>query len=250
MDNISSRTQRAVVEEFKHWAIDQQGVNSDDLPFSDLAVLRVLQDVRADLVNRYIKNPQQFRLSDQMVQTLSCVRLEEVDRVSECPCAPLSGYKWLRAIDPIPKMLSPISVTGILATDQNPRFTFLKWDRFQHKLRSRNPRERNGKYWTIREYQGSMYQPYFYNDSFLQVASISAIWEDPAAAEAYPKCGKVDYEIACNPLDVDFRTDKNLMTQIFQIAWGTRLQVRAGAGRDVLNDDQAGNEQIGMNVTE
>lgn len=238
-------THRHAVEQWKHYAIDQTGYSADELPYSNLSIVRNLQETRAGEVRMALANG--IQLSEFMVQTLGCVELEELDR-SECPCAPASGCYWLRSKKPIPRYIEMISVTGIVANTDNPRFSFIKWDRFQYIPKSRALSVRKGRYWTIKDTgEGEPYL-YLYGDRFLKVAAVSAIWEDPMCVEAYPRCDEVNMNAFCDPLDVDLYTDSWLRDVIITKSWQKLLTARSSAGADILQDDNTGNNPLNTQV--
>jgi len=234
-------THRHALEQWKHYAIDQAGYVADENPYSNKSVIRAIQEVRANEIKLALKQGED--LSEFMVQVLPCVEVCELDR-NECPCAPASGCYWLKSVCELPRYCKMISVTGIVANGENPRFTFIKWDRFQYIPISRNKSMRNGLYWTIKDTGGDGPYLYLYGSRFLEMVSISAIWEDPMEVEAFPKCGEENLEALCNPLDVDFYTDAWLRDIILNKTWQKLLPIRTAAGFDGLNDDMHGNNPL------
>lgn len=132
-----------------------------------------------------------------------------------------------------------ISVTGIVANAENPRFAHIKWDRFGYIPESRNISMRNGNYWTIRETKDGPYL-YLYGNRFLDEISISAIWEDPIAVEAFSNCDEVNINAICNPLDVDFYTDAWLRKLIIAKSWQSLLAAKSAVVPDKPHDDKFG----------
>lgn len=230
-------THRHALEDWKHYAVDQSGYVSDENPYSAKAIIRTLQEVRSGEVIAALNIGRE--ITEFMVQTLPCVEVEEMDR-NECPCAPASGCYWMKTKIAIPKYIRAISVTGIVANGDNPRFSFIKWDRFQYIPESRNLTMRNGMYWSIRDTNEGPYL-YLYGNRFIETISISAIWEDPMEVAAFPSCGEVNMEAYCNPLDVNFHTDAWLRDIIISKAWQKLLSVRQAAILDAQNDDMPGN---------
>lgn len=232
---MDSYSHRMAVEYFKHQVIDSTGMPSDDLPFSELAIVKSLQESRANIIAQTLRSGQ-AEISEYMVQTLPCVQLREMDR-NECPCAPASGCYWLRSVEPLPTPIRTMSVTGIVASQSNPRFEYLKWDRFQYIPTSRVYSMRKGRYYTFRTIQDKTTYLYLYGDRFLEECTISAIWEDPISAAQYPNCGKVDTQALCNPLDVDFYTDAWMRESVINVTIQKMLSTRAAASADILNND-------------
>lgn len=238
---MNNYTHRHAIEQFKHYAIDQSGYVVDESPYSNKSIIRNIQEVRASEIKMALDLGKD--LSEFMVQVLPCVELEEMDR-NECPCAPASGCYWLKTKSEIPRYCKLISVTGIVASGDNPRFSFIKWDRFQYIPKSRNKSMQRGLYWTIKDSGGKGPYMYLYGDRFFETIAISAIWEDPMDVEAFPKCGKRNMDAYCNPLDVDFYTDSWLRDIIISKTWQKLLPIRAAAGFDGQNDDTAGNNPL------
>lgn len=230
-------THRHALEQFKQYVIDQTGYIADENPFSNLSIIRAMQEVRASQIKQIMVNGGD--ISDHMVQVLPCVSVEELDR-AECPCAPASGCYWLRTKDKVPNFIKAVSITGIVASGTNPRFQFIKWTNFQYIPYSRSKTVQNGLYWSIKNTGGGDYI-YLYGNRFLEAIAISAIFEDPMNAAAYPVCGKIQTEAFCNPLDVNFYTDTHLRNTIISEAWQKLLAARGLAQIDVLNDDISGN---------
>jgi hypothetical protein len=235
-------THRHAIEAFKHVAIDQSGYPVDELPWSDLYIVRKIQEVRSTAIKAALKAGE--GISELMVQTLPCVNVTELDR-NECPCVPASGCYWLKTDCAIPRYCKMISVTGIVANGENPRFTFIKWDRFQYIPKSRSKSVREGLYWTIKDTGEDGPYVYLYGNRNLEIIAISGIWEDPMCVEALPKCGKEKrLEPLCNPFDVDFYTDAWLRDRILDIVWQKLIPVRSAATQDVQNDDLFGNNPL------
>lgn len=233
-------TIREVLNQWVQYGVDKTGYVSDENPISYKSILRDLLDIRADEIRNALSA--KVELSELMVETIDCIELKEVDR-AECVCAAASGCYWLKSKKPIPAFLKIISVTGIVAGEENPRYTFIKWDRFQYIPQARNVTEANGRYWTIRETGDGAYI-YIYGDRFIESIAISGIWENPIEVETFPKCGKVDEEALCNPFDVDFFTDAWLRKYIIAKSWQSVLPVKQVAERDSSNDDQPGMVEI------
>lgn len=234
-------THRHAIEQWKHYPVDSSGYVVDESQFSNKSIIRNILEVRAVETKAAIDRGDD--VSDFMVQVLPCVEVEELDR-NECPCAPASGCYWLRTKAEIPRYIKMISVTGIVANKENPRFTYIKWDKFQYIPIARNKSMRHGRYWTIRDSGGDGPYILLYGDRDLEVIAISAIWEDPMCAEAYPKCGTVDLEAKCNPLDIDFYTDAWLRDIIISRTWQKLLPVRQTAPFDGQNDDTHSNNPL------
>lgn len=238
---MEAYTHRHALESFKHVSLDKSGYHPDELPWSNKYLIYKMLEVRAGAMEVALDAGK--GISEFSLQTLPCVEMVEMDR-SECPCAPASGCYWLKSKEPLPRPVRITSVTGTVANSENPRFTFIKWDRFQYVPKSRNVSTRNGRFWTIRDTGSEGAYLYLYGDRFLELVSVSGIWENPMHAEAFASCGEVDLGAKCNPLDVDFYTDASMRDRIVDITWQKLLPVRAAAGEDMKNDDFSGNSPV------
>ena len=230
----SSETHRDQFEKIKHLIIDRTGYVPDELPWSDLYLTRKLQESRAIVLKEQLRRG--TLISEHSVQTLPCVELEEADR-NECPCAPESGCYWLRTVDFIPREIKIISVTGIVANGENPRFEYMKWDRFQYIPKARYQESSNRMYYTIRTSTDKQPRIYVYGNRFIKIIAISAIFEDPMLAAAFPKCGEKQIEPYCNPFDVHFYADVNLIGSIIDLTLQKIIPPRSTAPTDPRNDD-------------
>lgn len=236
-DILTHETHRKQLEKIKHLIIDSTGYVVDELPWSDWFIIKTLQETRASVIKEALLRGE--ILSEQNVQTLPCIELTEVDR-NECPCAPASGCYWLRTDDVIPREIKLISVTGIVANGDNPRFTYMKWDRFQYIPKARLESTQKGFYYTLRTTSDKDTRIYLYGSRFLQSIAISGIFEDPMATAAFPKCGEKDIKAFCNPMDVNFYTDINLIERVIQLTIQKILPPRSTTQTDPRNDDQSG----------
>lgn len=231
---MSTVTFRHLINQWLQYPSDIDGYVSDDNSYSTKSILRDLLDIRADEVKRALL--QGLSLSEFMIQTLSNVLLEEVNR-DDVSTDPAKGCYWLKSLKPLPIPIKITSFTGIVANVTNPRFDFIKWDRFQYIPQSRNITMRNGRYWSIRETGDGPFL-YIYNDRFLESVAISGIWEDPIAAKAYPTNGVENKDAICNPLDTDCYTDAWLRKLIIGKSWQSILAAKSTAPADLINDDK------------
>lgn len=235
MSNVHTETHRLLIEEFKHPPGDVSGYLSDDFSWSDEAIIRYLLDKRTELIKAALSTGK--GVSDQVVQPLPCVEVEEHDR-NDCPCMPPSGCYWLRTKTEIPKYIKISSVTGVTTSKQMPRFSYKRWDTLQYVPTDRIPSVRNGRYWTTKDFGSGRYL-YLYGDQFIETITISGIWENPMEAAAFPVCGVQNKEALCNPLDVNIFTDGDLKTNILKLAWQELLPVRQIAQEDRKNNDNS-----------
>lgn len=233
--NAHTETHRLFIERFKHPSGDASGYISDDFSWSDEYIIRELLSRRSSLIKARIDAGKE--ISDQVVQTLNCVEVEEHDR-NDCPCMPPSGCYWMRSKVELPKFIKISSVTGAVTNTQMPTYTYKRWDMLKYIPTDRIPSVRNGKYWTTRDSGGGRFL-YLYGDRFIESVTVSGIWENPMEAAAFPSCGVQNKEALCNPFDVPIYTDDNLKTAILQLAWQELLPVRQTAPEDRKNNDNS-----------
>lgn len=236
-DTNTDETHRKQLEKVKHLIIDYTGYVPDEIPWSDQYLVKALQETRATVLKESLSRGEV--LSEQNVQTLPCIEVSELDR-NECPCAPASGCYWLRTDVTVPREIKIISVTGIVANDDNPRFTYMKWDRFQYVPKARLESTRKGFYYAVRTTSDKDSRIYLYGSRFLQSIAISGIYEDPMTVAAFPKCGQLQIESFCNPFDVNFYTDVFLIDRVVQLTVQKIVPPRQTTSTDPKNDDQFG----------
>lgn len=231
LSNSRTYTFRKAIDEFYHTADDMTGFRSDDPKFNHRAVLELLLAARSATITQARLTGQP--LSEHMTQMLNCVSMELADR-SECPCMPPSGCVWMKTKAPVPHMILPISVTDVLA---NQKFDPKNWRDFPLIKNSRIKSQRKRKYFAYKDTKEGMYL-YLYNEEFLEQIAVNGIFEDPIAAAQYPSCGKVDIHSMCNPLDLDFKTDRLYVDRILKLAYSSLPAIRAQlADIDTLNND-------------
>lgn len=233
--NPHKYTFRTLVEAFKHPPGDASGFISDDFPWSDEALILELLNIRSSLLTSAIDGSQ--RVSQQPVQILDCVEFEEGDR-NECPCELPSGCYWSKSKLPLPKFIKISAVTGMIPNEQQPVFNQILWHLIKYIPSARSNAQRKGKYWTTRDTGGGRHL-YLIGDRFLEKGSITGVWENPMEAAAFPRCGKVDKQLLCNPMDTEVYTDSELINVILMQAWAKLLPTRQRAPADKKNNDQA-----------
>lgn len=234
---MSDFTHRDAVETFKHPPGDVTGYIPDDSVWSDKFILQNLQEIRSAAMKDILNTGDS--ISEFCFQTLGCVELVEVDR-NECPCAPASGCYWLKTKRSIPTPIRVVSITGVVAQGENPRFSQIEWDKFQYIPKARIESMRNGKFWAMKNTHDKEFHIYLYGDRFLEQVSITALFENPIHAAQFESCGVVDIEAKCNPMDVGYYTDAWIRDIVMRTAWQKLLPVRQAAPADQLNNDNIG----------
>ena len=210
---------------------------SDDTDFSEYYLYDRLLASRSAVVEQLISRGED--IPEDMVQVLPCVEFIEVDR-QECPCAPASGCFWMKTLEPLPETIHIRSVTDTLA---NKMFEFVRWDLFRFKLSSRIPAHRKGAYYTKRDTGNGTYL-YLYNDRFLEVGSVSAFFEVPADALAFPSCNGVNLEAKCRPYDQNWYVSRKYQNLIFDVTYQDILSKRAVGAVDNYNSDGFDKSQV------
>lgn len=238
---MANYTYNDAVSQFKQRAVTPNGKLSDDVPFSNRAIVDFLNQARAKVLTDVMDMGRP--MSEEHEQVLGCVKMKYVD-MNECPCLPPSGCKWQRSEQPLPSWLKLRAVTGVTPNSRNPRFEYKKWDRIQYVADARLKSTREGRYYTLRDTNKGTYL-YLYNDNFIDSISISGVWSDPAEAEAFPSCGEIKQQAKCNPLQISFHTDRRYVNDIIKVAVAEALQFRMNLQPDLINDDQVGNNPAG-----
>jgi len=185
----------------------------------------------------FIKRSKQARkgIGQQCVQTIPCIELIPVDK-DMCPCNPPKGCKWLRSKDPLPKVISLISVTNS-AADFNAEF--VEWSQFKNKISGRSYDD-SERFYTFLDVGTGSYL-YLYNEDFLENIAVTGVFEDPTEALTFAGCSKLtkDQETAlCNPLDVNVYTDIDLMDTICKATYQYFAATLGPASADEFNDNQ------------
>ena len=219
-------TVRDAIYEYRQFVESMTGDTSDDTLSSELAIYNTLRTSRTVVLR--IATDRGERLSEEHFQTLSCIELEEVDRV-ECPFIPASGCVWLRSTCDIPDFVSIQSIS----TQLGDMYSYVRWDRVREKVGGRLKSAKTDKFYSLRTVKDKVYL-YIYNDEFIKNITLTAIFEDPIEAEAF--C-KYDKTAICNPMDVSFHTAQNYVDVIKKGAWDVMLRARAAAKLKVLNND-------------
>lgn len=227
-------TFRTLVEAFKHPPGDQSGFISDDFPWSDEALINEMLSIRATILTASLEANK--KVSQQPVQILGCVEIEEADR-NECPCALPSGCYWSKTKSVIPKYIKLTAVTGVVANGEMPWFNPVLWPSIKFIPSARNEFQRKGRYWTTRDTGGGRYL-YTIGDRDLEKIAITGIFENPMEAAAYPNCGIQDEQALCSPLDTEVYTDSELINQVLQMTWAKLLPARQTAATDIKNNDK------------
>lgn len=225
---------RKLIARFKDPIGDVSGFISDDNSWSDEFIVREYLSTRAAAVKNFIKVGES--VSDQVVQVLDCVEVKEEDR-SQCPCNIPSECYWLKTKVELPKFIKIVSVTGTVIHGESPRFNYIKWDEIQYIPKHRIGAVRNGLYWTTRD-SGDGRHLYLYGNRDLEQVAVGGIWEDPMEAAAYPRCGVIDENRICNPLDTDLYTDENLVELVLQQMTSRLVPAKQAAPTDQVNNDK------------
>lgn len=223
-------TNREAISFFKTFAVDQTGFTPDDYGFSSLAILHLLLNNRAKVVKEALDK--KLILSHQTIQTLGCIKLEETDMIENIP-QDRSGCLWLRSVDPVPTTIESFSVVSTLG---NTRFHFVEWDKLRHKLNSRSKSIREGRYWSYRD-TGDGLRIYVLNTEYLESVAQNAVFENPILADQFPQCGETDQHKLCNPLDLSFHTQEDLIERVMTKTIVEYLQRIKAMGADLFNDD-------------
>lgn len=220
------KTIRDLIHDFRQLVQSATGDTSDDLDFSDREIYFRYVLTRALIVKQLLERG--IKLSEEFFQTLTCIELEDVDRV-ECPFIPASGCVWLKSKCPIPDHIMLQSVGTHLGTS----FSYVRWDKIESKNKGRLPSAKKDRFYSFRTIGKDTYI-YIYNDEFIKNIIAVGIFEDPIEAEKF--CG-LSQDAVCNPMDVDFHTSALVLDMVTKTAWDTILKARSAARPKLLNND-------------
>jgi hypothetical protein len=223
---------REVIQQFKHFAEDKSGFISDDIRFSEYAIFHHMLMARTTLINERKKMFMSF--SNSMYQTLNCVNFEEVDK-SECNLNIPSGCNVLKSTKPVPNFLVLVSINSRLG---NEHLDIVDWDRVEGRANHYLPKISNSRFATFRNLPDGQYL-YILNDLDLKQVTLEAIFENPIEADLY----NGDETAKCSPMDLNSRTDYNLIDIIIKMTWDSLIRINNIAPMDVQNDDR--NPSIG-----
>lgn len=224
-------TNREIIQGFRDLVSDQGYISDDNKKYSTRLVLYYLLKFRARLLSERMGDRTK-RVSLFNRQTIPCIPLEEID-VVECPCAPASGCTFLRTKYPIPSILAEsLSVTSI---EGSINYSFVEWERFKYKLKSRMIADRSRPYFTVKEYNNEYYI-YVYNDVHKKFITVTAIFESPLDVQRFPSCSG-ELEPCFKPLDQEFILDEDLIPLLYELAINIIVKGKSSTGTDVLNND-------------
>lgn len=229
-------TIREAVSNFMHLVGDFSGSPSDDHIWSLRNIAQSLIENRAIAARNAIRAGE--GISQDMVQTLPCVKLALVDK-QECPCAPATGCLWLKTEVPIPTFVKILSVSTI---DGSIQFSKKDWTNLSRINKSRITSAINKRYYVLKEHKGKTFLYIHSLDTdnlLLKSLTVTGVASDIIGAATYPVCGSTDLELECKPLDLPFYTSEELRELIFRATISALLPAKSAAISDTLNNDRA-----------
>lgn len=215
---------REVLQMYKHPVIDVTGFESSNNNWSDQYIIKYL------LLNKntLVKELKAAGLDIDRSEAMSlCIKLEDASKV-DCPCVPPKDCVWKKSINKLPSLTSEITVTNLTG---DVVYSYVNFDKVREVVNSRVPSVRDSKVYTIKN--GYLILP---TDFLIEAVQITAIFADNY--EAIVSSCNVTSEIKCNPLDVLFSPDYDLVSKVVARAWQMLPQVRNMAPADVLNNSQ------------
>lgn len=230
---------RSTIDAFVHFLGDLSGRPTQSVRFPKKLIYYYLSIFRNSVLYEEVNKRTDIDLTLQ--QTIPCIELKSVDVVSDCPCAPEKGCRWLKSVESIPELLKPIPDT-VVTLDGAIKFEYVKWYEMQHVLCSRYKGVRENPYYTFRNVDGK-FNLYIYANSVLtkttklKRAAMTAIFKDPLDVIDFPVCGVKKSK--CNILDQDFLIPQELESVVFRQTYNALM----GLNRllmpkaDVFNND-------------
>ena len=103
MNTIS--TIRSVVDAFRIFAEDRSGKPTDDFAYPPKLIYYLIRNYRNAIVADDMKKKVRTGEDVSLILTLPCVKVREIDQISECPCAPPKGCTFYKSVLPMPRMI-------------------------------------------------------------------------------------------------------------------------------------------------
>jgi len=198
----TGNTYRQVVQSVRQ-AISDKGGISDDSSISSRYILFNMLRFRSKLLNEKINS--KSKISKFNYQTIPCIKLEEID-ISECPCAPNSGCTFLKAKVKLPSLINGIK--SVTSTVGSINYTYVEWDKFKYKLKSRIKANATTPYYTYKTGPDGTYI-YLYNDIHKEFISVTGMFDNVIDVQMFPNCEGVT-DNCIKPLDLEFIFEPSL----------------------------------------
>lgn len=224
-------TNREVIYNLRH-SIAELGTLSDESSFSNRELYFLLLRFRAYIIAEKIRD-KRFQLSKHNYQTIGCIPVDEVDAV-ECPCAPDSGFTFLKTRWPIPVTIGPIR--SVISPGNHITYDYVQWDAIQDLRKSRFKAERNKPFYTMKTSKDGTYL-YLYNDKHGKFITVTGIFENPLEVQNFPDCNTGELDPCFAPLDQEFIIDADLLPKVFDLVLTNRFKYKNPVS-DILNDDK------------
>lgn len=202
--------------------IASSGPSSDDFRISDRQLLHWYNGVRSMLISQAIKNRQD--LTDEWIQTIGCVELEQVDKSTCCDietdCFVLKSTLPIPATVEVDSFNSIISVTGL---DGKP---LSKINQFRANNAKYNKYTKNRLGWYIKDYY-----LYVINSDELSKVAVNGIFEDPTEVGAF-YCD----DRSCFTWDDRYPVSAKMDNMIIDIVLKTKILPLLQMPMDTTND--------------
>lgn len=236
MNTIS--TIRSVVDAFRIFAEDRSGKPTDDFAYPPKLIYYLIRNYRNAIVADDMKKKVRTGEDVSLILTLPCVKVRELDQISECPCAPPKGCTFYKSVFPMPRMIGglPISVTSI---DGYVKYDYVSWSQFKEKTTSRVAAQNREPKYTIRTIHNKVYLYVYSSEKVVdpELIAITAYPKDPLEFYQFPKCDET-ISLLCNPLDEEFLIESELEIRIFEaVMKGLQGYKQVATGSDPLNND-------------
>ncbi len=220
-------TQREVIEYYNK-KINMFDFKSDDSGFSNRAILREIKTTLTLFKQRALKS-HSLSINDFDEITLPCVALEKVD-ISQNFAKPNINYAIYKSKLAIPRY---IKINRIADAYGFETFDKASTNNFEivHNIRLNALKNKNAYY-----FQDMQDGTYLYLSDFniqeLKAVTINMIPEDYYEALIFSKCGEVNKDALCNPLDTPIGASKSIIMQVVDY-----LTKGIKEMPDVLNND-------------
>ncbi len=205
--------------------IASSGPTSIDFRISDEQIAFWIHEQRSMLISQALQKT--YDISDNWIQQLRCVDLEEVDS-AEC-CEVESGCTVLRTVSEIPEAVELngndliLSVTGI---DGTPLF---RTNFFRSRFVNGAKYTKNKAFWYMKNSR-----IYIVNTNLIEKITINAVFEDPTDLATFNTCEGV----ACYTDDSPYPITMKMASQITDIIIQTKVRPFMLSSQDTNNNSK------------
>jgi hypothetical protein len=235
---------RDIVSAFKHDVEDRSGRPFSMFRWPPRLIYFHLVNNRATLYYRIRKENKRENNFEDYTQVLPCVEMKKVDYV-ECPCAPASHCEWMKSVEALPDFVGTLPTT-IMTLDGMTEYTYVPWENFSLKMKSRVSTGGRRPLYTVRVINEKRHlYTYILKKDMVHAKSVmvAGIPIDPIEMFLFPVCGKSPDRI-CSFMELPFSIEKRLTSQLYEMTYISLINKNNNIQlADTKNDDR--NNAIG-----